>query len=199
MACITTKPSCPFLPVCPPGEAQWLPGTTSATGSECGSGYIVSTGILDITKIPPNFERLSSLQSRVAQAVPERDQFHDPAVSKKLAKVKFPIHFVDFETFSPALPLYPETRPLPDDSVSMVRSHPHCRRWSVASRVSPHGPQRPAPPIRHESARKRRAQRLYYCLRKFRVHTTEGVGQALPRHRAGVRPAPARASSTCYR
>ena len=68
-------------------------------------------GILDIRKIPPNFERLSLLQSRVAQAVRTGRRFHDPAVSRKLAKVKFPIHFVDFETFSPALPLYPETRP----------------------------------------------------------------------------------------
>jgi uncharacterized protein DUF2779 len=38
-------------------------------------------------------------------------RFLDPAISRKLGKIKFPVHFVDFETFSPALPLYPGTRP----------------------------------------------------------------------------------------
>lgn len=72
---------------------------------------LVSMGILDIRKIPRDFEGLSSLQARVAQAVRTGRRFHDPAVAEELAKLKFPVHFLDFETFSPALPLYAGTRP----------------------------------------------------------------------------------------
>jgi len=72
---------------------------------------LVAMGIVDIRKIPSDFEGLSSLQSRMVQAVRTGRRFHDPAISKKLAKAKFPIRFVDFETFSPALPLYPGTHP----------------------------------------------------------------------------------------
>ncbi len=194
-----SKPyACPFHEHCHQGEPDHsidqLPRLRVRLREQ-----LVSMGILDIRKIPPNFERLSLLQSRVAQAVRTGHRFHDPAVSRKLAKVKFPIHFVDFETFSPALPLYPEHPPLPDDSVSMVRSHSQCRRWSVASRVSAHGPQRPAAPIRQRPARKRRAQRLDYRLRKFRIHATEGVGRIPPRLGAGIRALPQRASSICSR
>ena len=96
---------------------------------------LVSMGILDIKKIPPDFEGLSFIQSRVAQAVRTGRRFHDPAVSKKLAKAKFPIHFVDFETFFAGAPSLSRHPPLPDDSVSMVRSHSQYRRWPVASRI----------------------------------------------------------------
>ncbi len=72
---------------------------------------LISMGILDISKIPSDFEGLSFLQSRVAHAVRTGRRFHDPAAAKRLAEAKFPIHFVDFETFSPALPLYPGTSP----------------------------------------------------------------------------------------
>ena len=106
----STPYACPFHDHCCQGEPDHsidqLPRLRVRLREQ-----LVSMGILDITKIPPNFERLSLLQSRVAQAVRTGHRFHDPAVSRKLAKVKFPIHFIDFETFSPALPLYPETRP----------------------------------------------------------------------------------------
>ena len=102
--------ACPFHEHCHQGEPDHsidqLPRLRERLREQ-----LVSMGILDIRKIPPDFEGLSFLQARVAQAVRTRRRFHDPAISKKLAKAKFPIHFVDFETFSPALPLYPGTRP----------------------------------------------------------------------------------------
>jgi hypothetical protein len=68
-------------------------------------------GIIEIPKIPRDFDGLSTLQARVVEAVRTATRFHDPAISRKLRKIKFPVHFLDFETFSPALPLYPGTRP----------------------------------------------------------------------------------------
>lgn len=106
-----SKPyACPFHDHChqdePADSIDQLPRLRTRLREQ-----LVSMGILDIKKIPPDFQGLSLLQSRVAQAVRTRRRFSDGAISKKLAKVKFPIHFVDFETFSPALPLYPGTHP----------------------------------------------------------------------------------------
>jgi hypothetical protein len=105
-----TPYACPFNEYCHQGDPDHsidqLPRLSERLREQ-----LVSMGILDIRKIPPDFEGLSSLQATVAQAVRTGRRFHDPAVSKKLARIKFPVHFVDFETFSPAVPLYPGTRP----------------------------------------------------------------------------------------
>ena len=68
-------------------------------------------GIIEIAKIPRDFDGLSTLQARVVEAVRTGTRFHDPAISRKLRKIRFPVHFLDFETFSPVLPLYGGTRP----------------------------------------------------------------------------------------
>jgi hypothetical protein len=104
-----SKPyACPFHEHCHQGEPDHsidqLPRIKERLREQ-----LISMGILDIRKIPPDFEGLSAIQSKVAHAVQTGRRFHDPAISTKLAKAKFPIHFVDFETFSPALPLYPGT------------------------------------------------------------------------------------------
>ena len=70
---------------------------------------LAAIGIIEIAKVPPDFGGLSSLQARVVEAVRTQTRFHDSAISRKLRKIKFPVHFLDFETFSPALPLYAGT------------------------------------------------------------------------------------------
>ncbi|MBF6568410.1 MAG: DUF2779 domain-containing protein [Candidatus Binataceae bacterium] len=72
---------------------------------------LTSMGVFEIVKVPEDFDGLSSLQARVVEAVRTDTRYHDPAISRKLRKLKFPLHFLDFETFSPALPLYSGTRP----------------------------------------------------------------------------------------
>jgi Domain of unknown function(DUF2779) len=47
----------------------------------------------------------------VRDAVTAGSRFHDPAIAAALAKAEFPVHFVDFETFMPALPVFAGTRP----------------------------------------------------------------------------------------
>jgi hypothetical protein len=64
-----------------------------------------------VRDIPPEFDRLSVLQARVRDAVRSGNRYHDPAIATALANVQFPAHFVDFETFMPALPVFPGTRP----------------------------------------------------------------------------------------
>jgi hypothetical protein len=72
---------------------------------------LILMGIFEIAKVPEDFDGLSSLQARVVETVRTQTRFHDAAISRKLRKLKFPVHFLDFETFSPALPLYSGTRP----------------------------------------------------------------------------------------
>lgn len=68
-------------------------------------------GIKDISKIPPDFNGLTEIQQRVRDAVVDGEAFFDPLIREELKKFVFPVHFLDFETFNPALPLFNNTIP----------------------------------------------------------------------------------------
>lgn len=68
-------------------------------------------GILDIRDIPAELTGLSQLQQRVRNAVLEDQPYVGGGLSHAIERVTYPVHFLDFETFSPALPVYPMTRP----------------------------------------------------------------------------------------
>ncbi len=68
-------------------------------------------GIDDIRDIPPDFPGLNAIQQRVRDCV-VNDRFHlDGKLPQELQQLAYPIHFLDFETFNPALPLFIGTRP----------------------------------------------------------------------------------------
>jgi predicted RecB family nuclease len=70
-----------------------------------------AAGIEDIRDIPAGFPGLNPLQRRVRDCV-IGDRVHlDTALPTELRQLTHPIHFLDFETFNPALPLYRGTRP----------------------------------------------------------------------------------------
>ena len=69
-------------------------------------------GFLDIRDIPEGYKELNQKQSRQHEAVLKGTAIIDRAgVAEVLGDLEFPIHFLDFETFNPALPLYAGTRP----------------------------------------------------------------------------------------
>jgi len=113
---ITTGPqctapyACPFYDHCHGDEPEHpiheLPGRRSRLLQE-----LAELGIADIRHIPPEFNGLTVLQQRVRDAVRAGNRYHDPAIAAALAKAQFPVHFVDFETFMPALPVFAGTRP----------------------------------------------------------------------------------------
>ncbi len=102
--------TCPFYDHCHDDEPDHSVEQLPRLGMRLRELF-AAMGIIEITKIPRDFDGLSTLQVRVVEAVRTETRFHDPAVSRKLRKIKFPVHFLDFETFSPALPLYAGTRP----------------------------------------------------------------------------------------
>jgi len=72
---------------------------------------LLSAGITDIRDIPEGFPELSPLQQRVRRCVVAGEPYFGPGLSSALDAIPYPLYFLDFETFNPALPLYPGTRP----------------------------------------------------------------------------------------
>lgn len=71
-------------------------------------------GLRDIRDLPDSPDgriALSRLQARQRLAIARNAPIIDGAVAKRLAAIQEPIHFLDFETWNPALPAYPGTRP----------------------------------------------------------------------------------------
>lgn len=71
---------------------------------------LLERGIRDIREIPDD-EPLTPLQSRIKNALTAGALFVDPKLSDRLLKLPRPLHYLDFETVSPAAPLYPGTKP----------------------------------------------------------------------------------------
>jgi len=67
--------------------------------------------IEEIGEIPEDFDGLSELQRRVRDCVVRGEPFTHPALVPALQAIRHPIHFLDFETCNPALPIIPGTRP----------------------------------------------------------------------------------------
>ena len=72
---------------------------------------LASAGINDIRNIPQDFPGLNPTQRRVRDCVVNDRMYVDPQLSVELSSLEYPVHFLDFETFNPALPLYVGTRP----------------------------------------------------------------------------------------
>ena len=70
-----------------------------------------AVGIRDIGSIPPDFPGLISSQRRVRDSVVGRCSFIGPELASALKEISFPASFMDFETISPAIPVYAGTRP----------------------------------------------------------------------------------------
>lgn len=95
---------CPFWDHCTQAKpARWvfyLPGR-KRTFRE-----LVTRGIQTIDDIPAGFT-LTGIQQRMKDNV----EWVGPGLMAELESVRYPIHHVDFETFMPAVPRYPNTTP----------------------------------------------------------------------------------------
>jgi hypothetical protein len=105
-----TKPrSCPCLSLCHPQ----LPENPIYNIPYIGKKAIQlrEQDILAIEDIPHSFD-LNSSQQKHVQAVKSGEAIIDhQAVQASLSTLKYPLHFLDYETFNPAVPLFPGYRP----------------------------------------------------------------------------------------
>ena len=67
-------------------------------------------GIKEIPDIPATFP-LSEIQNRIRISVISQQNFVSDELKAELNKMRYPIHFLDFETVAPAVPRYAGTRP----------------------------------------------------------------------------------------
>ena len=106
-----TRPyRCPFFGYCHEQEPDYpirkLPSLRKGT-----FGRLRTAGITAIADVPDEFGGLTEIQSRVRDAVVTGESFVGPNLSGKLGEIEPTMSFLDFETVSPAIPLYAQTRP----------------------------------------------------------------------------------------
>ena len=68
-------------------------------------------GIDHIRNIPADLSGLNTLQLRVRNSVADGRPYVGPGLCRSLEEIALPASFMDFETISPAIPLYPGTSP----------------------------------------------------------------------------------------
>lgn len=68
-------------------------------------------GLRDLRDLPEGEVALSKVQDRQCLAIRTGKPIIDATLSKRLKAYRYPVHFLDFETVNPGLPLYPGTRP----------------------------------------------------------------------------------------
>jgi len=99
-----TPYECPFWEYCTKDKSdRWiyhLPGTKDVVRR------MMKQGVEHIDDIPSRV-KLSAVQRRMKDNV----EWLSPELEEALKSVRYPVHHLDFETFMPAIPLYPRTRP----------------------------------------------------------------------------------------
>ncbi len=101
---------CPFFGHCHQGESEHpvrqLPRLRASARAA-----LAEKGIQDIGSIPSGFAGLNATQQRVRDCVVSGLPFVAPELAGALAALAYPVSFMDFETFSPAIPRFVGTRP----------------------------------------------------------------------------------------
>lgn len=101
---------CPFYGTCHEDEVEH-PLHTLPRADPRLRRRLAGLGIADIREIPADFDGLSALQRRVRDCLVRGLPFVDPDLTRELSAIPYPIHFLDFESCSPPLPVIPGTRP----------------------------------------------------------------------------------------
>jgi predicted RecB family nuclease len=100
--------SCEFWDHCTAEMPEfWVMGLTGIREERLRE--LTAMGIEDIRHIPKGFP-LSELQERIRTCVVSREDYVAAKLEDELTRVEYPVHFLDFETVSPPIPLYAGTK-----------------------------------------------------------------------------------------
>lgn len=69
-----------------------------------------ANGVVEIPQVPEDYP-LTSLQERVRRAVVSQTEYISQRLESALYDIRYPVYYLDFETFMPAIPRYAGTRP----------------------------------------------------------------------------------------
>ena len=106
----TTPYRCPFFGYCHTDEPEY-PIREMPRLKPVEYERLKGSGITEIGHIPPDFPGLSQVQRRVRDSVVTGKRYIGPTLGSRLKEISFPAGFLDFETMSLAVPMYPGTRP----------------------------------------------------------------------------------------
>lgn len=101
---------CPFFSHCHGNETDHPVTQLPRATQELLRG-LEAAGLRDIREIPPDFPGLNPIQQRVRDCVINGRVYCNPQLGLQLGRLEYPVHFLDFETFNPGLPIYTGTRP----------------------------------------------------------------------------------------
>jgi hypothetical protein len=105
----TSPWDCPFTAHCMSGKPKhWIRRLPRISRAAFDS--LRERGVQDIADIPDDFP-LQPLQRRIQDVVRSGKAWVSPDLRDELARIRYPIQFLDFETINPAIPLYAGTRP----------------------------------------------------------------------------------------
>jgi len=106
----TNPHTCPFLGHCHANVSEFPVGQLPRASGKLLDA-LKGAGIRDIRDIPAGFSGLNPLQRRVRDCVVMGQPYLNPELPRQLRTLRRPLHFLDFETFNPPVPLYVGTRP----------------------------------------------------------------------------------------
>lgn len=72
---------------------------------------LLAAGIHSMRQVPPDYPGLSASQDAICEITRGDGPRFLPGLAAELGRLRFPLHFLDFETIGPALPLHAGTRP----------------------------------------------------------------------------------------
>ncbi len=108
--CKSSKLDCAFLKKHFPDIPEYNVSHIFNSGSK-KLNALLSEGILDLRDIPHDFS-LTARESSFVEVERKKLPFiNSEEIKNELAKLKFPLNFLDYETFNPAVPKFSKTRP----------------------------------------------------------------------------------------
>jgi hypothetical protein len=124
MATVIKRSAAPEIPIgphcgdpypCPLGDVCWefLPNHNVTELYRGGKKQyeLIEKGILRLVDIPNDFHLTNSQEIQISSIRTGKPHINEEEIGKFLTSLKYPIYFLDFETFATAIPLIDKARP----------------------------------------------------------------------------------------
>ena len=105
----TNPYACQFIAYCYRDEPEW-PVSGLPLIRKKRVDALRADGIRSVLDLPPG-EKLSAVQERVRRAIVSGERYVGDGLGRELSGLAAPVHYIDFETVAPALPVYVGTSP----------------------------------------------------------------------------------------
>jgi len=109
--CVHPK-TCPCIELCHPNLPEYsIYNIGRLSGSKKKIRKLIEEKIINIVDVPENFPLTPKQRSQVDIAQSGQTIFLNKIIQKKLDKLVYPLYFIDYETFNPAIPIYDGYKP----------------------------------------------------------------------------------------